>query len=222
MVWFGDDLAAVAGGLLVLGVVFMLGQRRGLVDPVAIILVGVVVSMICGALMMLVQHLSPAGMRADLITWMMGEIPQLVDRSTLLAAGVITGLAAIIAVGAGRAMDVAVLDDDEARTVGLSLGRLRLFLFLASGLLTAGAVAVAGPIGFVGLVGPHVARLLVGSRHRLLVVGSVITGIALVVGADAARQTIDLGRGRLPIGVLTALVGGPMFIWLLRRSGRSG
>lgn len=87
------------------------------------------------------------------------------------------------------------------------------------GILAAVAVAYAGPIGFIGLIGPHIARKLVGSRHGALVPASALAGAALLVSADAVRQWIDLGAGRLPVGVVTALAGGPAFLWLLR-SGR--
>jgi iron complex transport system permease protein len=78
---------------------------------------------------------------------------------------------------------------------------------------------LVGPIGFVGLIGPHAARLLLGPRHGVLVLGAALVGMVLVVGSDVARQMIDLGAGRMPIGVFTAAIGGPAFIWLLL-SGR--
>jgi iron complex transport system permease protein len=86
--------------------------------------------------------------------------------------------------------------------------------------LTAGSVVLAGPIGFVGLVCPHVVRLGAGPGHRLLSVGAAMAGAALVIGADALVRAIDLASGRMPIGVLTAIVGGPVFLWLLRREMR--
>ena len=97
------------------------------------------------------------------------------------------------------------------------LGALRAGLFVMSGALAAGSVVLAGPIGFVGLVCPHLARLLSGPSHRTLVVGSALLGAGAIVAADAGVKLIDLGAGRMPLGVLTALVGGPVFIALLRR-----
>ncbi|MGA1393514.1 MAG: iron chelate uptake ABC transporter family permease subunit, partial [Phycisphaerales bacterium] len=83
-------------------------------------------------------------------------------------------------------------------------------------------VAIAGPIAFVGLVAPHAARILVGPAPRWLVPASALCGVILLVGADVARQPIDLGAGRLPIGVLTAILGGPAFLWLLHRGRLEG
>ena len=119
------------------------------------------------------------------------------------------------AVSMGRSMDAATLADDEAHSVGLAIGRQRLAMFVLAGILAAVAVAVVGPIGFVGLIAPHVARLILGPRHGLLALGAALCGVVLLVGADVARQALDLGAGRMPPGIFTAIIGGPMFIWLL-------
>jgi iron complex transport system permease protein len=97
---------------------------------------------------------------------------------------------------------------------------VRIFLFAASGVLAAGAVVLAGPIGFVGLVCPHIARILSGPRHRTLIPAAMLAGAALLVGADALVKLLPLDAGRLPIGVITALVGGPVLIAMLRRGVR--
>ena len=207
---------AMAGAVLVLLVVSMLGRRRGWLDPVSLVLVGVIISAMCGALMMLLQHLVPAGLHKDITRWMMGHISEAAPATAMIAAGACALIGVVIGVLLGKAMDAATLGDDEARSVGVAIGSLRLWLFLLAGALAAGAVVLAGPIGFVGLVAPHAARLVLGPRHGPLVIGAAMLGIALVVGADVARQAIDLGAGRLPIGILTALIGGPVFIWLLR------
>ncbi|UCD75104.1 MAG: iron ABC transporter permease [Phycisphaerales bacterium] len=212
-------LPALAGALTALCIVYLLGQRRGWLDPLSLVLVGVVVSAICGALIMFLQHLAPHGLRSDLVTWMMGYIHPDVPAALLIATGAtaLLGLAAGMALG--RAMDAGTLEDDEARSIGLAIGPLRLVMFLLAGVLTSAAVALAGPIGFVGLIAPHAARLLLGPRHAVLVAGAALVGVVLLVGGDATCQVINVSGGRMPVGVFTALVGGPAFIWLLR-SGR--
>ncbi len=207
---------ALVGALAVMVVVYTLAQRRGWIDPVSMVLVGVIVSAVCGALIMLLQHLVPAGLHGEITRWMMGRIPESTPMSSLVFAGGLSVAGVVIATVMGRAMDAATLGDDEARSVGLALGPLRVWMFLLAGALTAGAVALCGPIGFVGLIAPHAARLVLGPHHTPLVIGAALAGVILVVGADVARQTIDLGTGRMPIGVFTALIGGPAFIWLLR------
>ena len=213
---------AILGGVVALGVVYGLGQRRGWLDPISLLLVGVIVSTICGALIMFVQHLVPAGLRGDLTTWMMGHIRERVEAATLIGAGALSVVGVAVAMILGRAMDAATLGDDEAKSVGLALGPLRIGLFLLASALTAVTVALAGPIGFVGLVAPHAARLILGPKHTVLVLGAALVGVVLVVGSDTARQALDFGGGRMPIGIFTALIGGPAFIWLLRSSRRPG
>ncbi len=179
-------------------------------------LVGVVLSAMCSAGIMILQYLAPDGLRGDLLIWMMGQIPQGINRAQLLVIAVMCALGLIVATSMGKAMDAATFSDDEARSIGLNLGPTRLAMFLLAGALAAVTVAIAGPIGFVGLVAPHAARLVVGPRHRILVIAAAAVGAILVVAADATSQAIDFGHGRLPVGVFTALIGGPTFIWLLR------
>jgi iron complex transport system permease protein len=214
--WGGArSMPAIFGGLLTLAVVYLLGQRRGLLDPISLVLVGVIVSAICGAGIMFFQHLVPTGLSGEFTLWLMGDIPQAIDRGPLIAAGAVSLGGLIIGVLLGRAMDAATLGDDESRSIGLSVGPLRLVMFVLAGIMAAVTVSLAGPIGFVGLIGPHAARLLLGPRHAPLIIGAALCGIILVIGADLARQALDLGGGRMPIGIFTALIGGPAFIWLL-------
>ena len=93
-------------------------------------------------------------------------------------------------------------------------------LFVLAGVLAASSVVIAGPIGFVGLICPHAARLLAGPSHRVLVIASALAGATLVVGADAATRVIDFGSGHPPLSILTSLLGGPVLIVLLRRGSR--
>jgi iron complex transport system permease protein len=210
---------ALLGAMAVLAVVYTLGRRRGLLDPLSLVLVGVIVSAMCGALIMFFQRLVPGGLRGELAVWMMGHIPQSIPRLQLILLCGLTIFGVGIAASLGRAMDAATLGDDEARSVGLAIGPVRLGLFLLAGALAAVTVAIAGPIAFVGLIAPHAARLIVGPKHGPLVPAAALVGAALIIAADSASQAIEFGAGRMPVGVFTALIGGPAFIWLLK-SGR--
>jgi iron complex transport system permease protein len=215
--FLGEALGAAIGALAALAIVARFGRTDEGHDPTALILAGVILGAIFSAATALLEQLVPFGLRGDLLSWTAGRLPEIPSRLQLA----ILGVAAIggwlaLARRAG-ALDVSMLSDDEARSSGVRLSALRTELFWIGGLLAAIAVAYAGPIGFVGLVGPHLARLLVGPRHGALVPASALAGAALLVTADVARQWLDLGTGRLPIGVLTALAGGPFFLWLLRR-----
>jgi iron complex transport system permease protein len=211
----GSASAAVVGSLAALGAVWLLSQRRGLLDPITLVLVGVAVSVVCSAGTMLIRHLLPdAGQGAARL--LMGAVRDC-SRTELWIVGAVTAAGVVLGMAAGPAMDAASLSDDESRSVGVPLGRLRSALFLASGVLTAGSVLLAGPIGFVGLICPHMVRLLAGPTHRWLVLGAALAGATLVVLCDALVRLIDLGTGQLPIGVLTSLIGAPVLIAMLRR-----
>ena len=219
--WGGGLPAAAAGAVGAILVVGGVARRMGGFDPVGLVLCGVIVGAIFGAATMLVQHLVPNGVRGDIVGWMMGRIPELSPGWMLGGAAVIVCGIALIGVLIGLQLDAACLSEDEARSVGVPIDSLRRGLFLVGGLLAAVAVCMVGPIAFVGLLSPHAARLLVGPRHRLLVPASLLAGGGVLVFADAVRQLIDLGGGRLPVGVVTAMVGGPLFLFLLLR-GRAG
>lgn len=208
--------AALVGALAALGVVYGLSQRRGLIEPVRLILVGVIVSIICGSAMVFVQYLLP-NRAFEVSRWMLGSLSDDNTARRIAVVGAATVAATIGAAALGRQMDAATLSEDEARSLGVRLGALRVTLFVLSGVLTAGAVVLAGPIGFVGLVCPHLVRLGAGPSHRTLVIGSALAGAALVVLADALVKAWKLPTGRLPIGVLTSVIGGPLFVWMLRK-----
>lgn len=228
-----DGLAWQAGPALVgavgaLAVVYALARRRGVVDPAGLVLIGVIVSIVCGAGVVLLEHLLIArGLTTRTTGLLMGTIRDETPLRHILLIGLATLACSGVALGLGRAMDAASFGEDEARSVGVPVGALRVWLFVLSGVLTAGAVVLAGPIGFVGLICPHLVRLGLGagslspgasrwSLHGVLVLGSALAGAALLLLADAAVRELDLGSGRLPIGVLTAVVGGPIFVALLR------
>jgi len=208
--------AAVLGALGALALVYVLSQRRGLLDPITLVLVGVVVAIMCGAGTQLLKSLMPdQGVAASRL--LRGMLSDDVPRGQLALVGGLTLASIVAGAWAGPAMDAAALGDDEARSVGVGLGRLRTLLFVLSGVLAASSVVIAGPVGFVGLICPHAARLLLGPSHRVLVVGAAVSGATLVIGADAATRLIDFGSGHPPISILTSLLGGPVLVLLLRR-----
>ncbi len=215
--WQG--LPALAGALLALLAVLALSRHAGLVDPSALIIVGVVVSVLCGAGVVFLQYLMPDVGYAS-IRLLMGGLSDETSRLSLLMCAITASLGMALAAWLGPSLDAAALGADEASSVGVSVARLRLAVLTLTGALTACAVVLAGPVGFVGLIAPHAARALLGvraSRHRTLVLLSAALGAGLIVMADGLIRAIDLGAGRMPLGVLTALVGGPTLVVLLRR-----
>ncbi|MFO0963245.1 MAG: iron ABC transporter permease [Phycisphaerales bacterium] len=211
-------LPACLGAFAALGGVLLLSRRQGAVDPVTLVLAGVVVGSIGAAGTIVCEAMLPLERRGALMGWVLGRIPELPDAPSLLAC-LLSGLALLLlAAWRGPALDAAALSDDEARSLGVRVGRLRTTLFAACGVATATSVVLCGPIAFVGLLAPHVARAAVGARNRALALGSALAGAALLVGADALRQLIDVQGGRLPVGALTAVLGGVAFLVLLRRT----
>ena len=213
-------LPALLGALAALGLVFLLGRRHGQIDPLSLVLVGVVISAVFGALSLFILHLLPPGKMALLMYWMMGRLSDDRGWPLVITICLLSVAGTVVSTLLGRSLDAMSLGDDEAISLGLPLYRLRSVLLVLSGLLTAGAVVLAGPIGFIGLISPHLVRLTTGPAHRRLVVGSALLGSVIVLSADSIVNSFRLSGGRLPIGIFTALVGGPVFLWILRSNWR--
>ena len=218
----GAILPALAGAVLSGILVFTLARpRRGSVgsaDSLTLLLVGVVVSAINQAILMLLNSLAPAGVKADLISYMLGSISNELSWSTVIIAAVILLIAYIPILLAGRALNIGSLSDVEAASLGINLPRLRTLCFFSAGITTGVSIMLAGPIGFVGLICPHICRQLVGADHRKLAVAAPLCGAAFLMLADTfVRATGLLFHGELPVGVITALCGGPFFLFLLKR-----
>ncbi len=215
----GPLVPAMLGAFGVLTVVYALSNSRGVIDPVAMILVGVILSITCSAGTMLIQHLLPdRGVYAG--RWLYGAIDEESGAVRLAAAGVTLAIGLVASISFGRTLDAAMMSEDETRSVGVRLGLVRGGQFVGAGLLSGAAVALAGPIGFIGLIGPHIARGIVGPAHRWQSPAAVLMGAVLVIAADAGVRVLTLPSGRLPLGVVTALLGGPVFLVLLLKVRR--
>ena len=210
----GLPLAALAGAALSVGLVMGLAGPRG--GALALILAGIAISALAGAATSLVLNLSPNPFAAnEIVFWMMGS---LVDRSMLhvrIAVPVMIA-GAVILWPAARALRALSLGEGAAASMGISLRALRLRLVLGTAALVGGATAVAGTVGFVGLVVPHLLRRAVGGDPGRLLGASALGGAAMVLAADIAVRVILPGRD-LKLGVLTALIGAPFFLQLILR-----
>jgi iron complex transport system permease protein len=207
-------LSALAGaGVAVLLILGLAGPRGG---ALALILAGVAISALAAALTSLVLNLSPNPFAAmEIVYWMMGS---LADRSMnhvwLAAPFMVLGLAMLLSLG--RSFDALTLGEDAAASMGVNLARLRLVLIGGTALAVGASVSVAGSIGFVGLVVPHVLRPLVGAQPSRLLPASALGGAAVVLAADIAVRLIAPDQD-LKLGVLTALIGAPFFLHLIWR-----
>ncbi|WP_145106308.1 FecCD family ABC transporter permease [Cereibacter sediminicola] len=210
-------LSALAGAALsVLLILGLAGPRGG---ALALILAGVAISALAAAGVALVLNLSPNPFAAmEIVFWMMGS---LADRSMSHVALALPFMIAgtVLLLTLGRGLDALTLGEDAAEALGVRLGRLRLTLILGTALSVGAAVAVAGAVGFVGLVVPHILRPLVGARPSRLLPAAALGGAAMLLAADIAVRVIAPDRD-LKLGVLTAIVGSPFFlhlIWRMRR-----
>lgn len=212
---------ALLGGLLAVGVVTTVASRVRRHDPVLVlVLSGVAAGTLFSAGTSLVKVLADPGVQLPAITfWLLGGLQSASTADLWRAAPLV--LAGLVPIHLLRwRVNLLTLADEEATSLGTNVPRLRRTLIAAATLVTASSVAVAGVVGWVGLLVPHAARLVVGPEFSRLLPASVVLGGAFVVAADTlARAAFPI---ELPLGVLTAIVGAPAFLWLLARSGRSG
>jgi iron complex transport system permease protein len=212
-------LAALSGAVVAVGLILALAGRTG--GSITLILAGIAVSAMAGALTSLVLNLSPNPFAAaEIVFWMMGS---LADRSMvhvwLVLPFMVLGGALLATLG--RGLDALTLGEDAAETLGVSLTRLRLSLIGGTACVVGAGTAVAGAIGFIGLVVPHILRRSVGARPSRLLPASALGGAAMLLAADIAVRLV-LPERDLKLGVLTALVGAPLFLHLIYRTRREG
>jgi iron complex transport system permease protein len=207
------DAAAAAGALAAMLTVFALAHGRGGWTPARLLLTGVVVAAGCNAAVSLMLALADESPVRGMLFWLMGDFSYGRSPAPMLAVAA-AGLAAGLLLA--RPLDVMARGELQATLLGLPVRATRVALYLLGSLLTAAAVTTAGSIGFVGLITPHLVRLALGSSHRIVVPASALAGGTLVVLADVAARTVAAPR-QLPVGALTALVGVPVFLLLMRR-----
>jgi iron complex transport system permease protein len=210
-----DDVAALVGSVGALGLVLLLGRRRGQVEPVTLILVGVALAIGLGSLASAVRAMMPPSARPE-GTWFFGSLTETLTATEVAVAGGLALLGVLWIALRGRALDAAAMGEDEALTTGVPLGRLRVEMVIVSGVLTAVAVVLAGPIAFLGLVCPHLVRMLIGPRHGALVFGAAMAGAVLMLLSDSVVRVLPLETGRLPTGVVVAVLASPVLIVILR------
>lgn len=217
---FTVPAAAFLTSLIVTAIIYRLAHNRGKVAVVNLILTGIAVNAVCGALISFMVYLAPTTSREQIIFWQMGSLNGSQWKHVWVVLPiVIIGFA--IASRLGAQLDVLALGEKAAGHTGINVAVLRMVAIVASAVLTAAAVSFAGLIGFVGLIVPHVLRTIVGPENKILLPASALAGALLIALADVAARTL-IPFADLPIGIFTALVGGPTFFILLRRMMRKG
>lgn len=210
-------LFSVASGLAVTAIVFGLG-RRGSFFGHALLLAGIAIGSLCASLTTAALYLAGERLQA-IVFWLMGGLWQANWHDALVLLPLATG-AFVTLLLLAPSMNVALVGDRSAHDLGLNLPRLQRWLLLIIAVTTAVAVSVTGVIGFIGLVVPHLLRLVMGADHRQLVPATALGGALLLVLADTLARTLA-SPAEIPVGILTAVVGAPVFLWLLnKRLGR--
>lgn len=212
------SLAAFAfiGGLGTVALVYFSARSEGRTEVVTLVLAGVAINAFAGALIGLLTYLSTDEELRSITFWSLGSLAQ----ATWAKVGVVAPLAAVglaVAMMQARHLDLLALGERSARSLGVDVERLRIITLAVAALLTAASVAVSGVILFVGLVVPHLVRMVGGPSHRLLLPASALLGAVALTVADVVARTL-VEPAELPLGVLTALIGSPFFFILLRRT----
>ena len=225
------SMAAFVGALIVVGVVFSLARGACRLTTNELLLAGVTMGLFCSAMMMLVTYLSDQRQTFAIVRWMMGSLATVGNFESAYHLPLVLP-AWIVLVFSARSLNQYRLGEEMALSRGVNAGRLQVVCVLFASLATAAVVAVCGPIGFVGLVVPHITSLAVGRDCRILLPASALLGGVFLAVCDWLAQLAmpaigyltgrDLGSTILPVGVVTAIVGVPIFLTLLRRRAMGG
>jgi iron complex transport system permease protein len=207
-------VTAFAGALFSVLLVFGLARGAGAWSGTRLLLTGVVIAAGWGAIISLILAVSPDNSLRGMLFWLMGDLSLATVPAWVPSIFVIVLFLAMLR---ARSLNVLAIGETTARLLGEDTKKLVWLVYLMASLLTAAAVAVAGSIGFIGLIIPHAVRLLVGPDHRVLLPAASLFGGAFLVLADTAARTIMAPR-QLPVGVITALIGVPLFLLLLHRA----
>ncbi|ONI84100.1 ABC transporter permease [Actinosynnema sp. ALI-1.44] len=215
------SIAAFLGALVALLVVYFVARAGGRITTIGLVLAGVAVAYVLSALTSLMLLLADSAQHArQVLTWLLGGLGGSTWASMWLPlTAVCVGLVLLMA--RARALNLLYAGEDAAVAMGLDVSRFRAWMFVLTSVLTGLLVAVSGPIGFVGLILPHAVRLVVGSDHRRALPAAALAGASFLVLADIVARTVASPQ-EIPVGVFTALCGGPFFLWLVRRQARRG
>ena len=217
--WLGvpaAPIASFAGSLMAVGIVYMLAtaRHRGMSTNV-LLLAGVTMNAFFSALILFVQYFADFAETFRILRWLMGDLDVSSYRPLVTALPL-----AVLSFGTfawlARPLNLMSLGPDAAESRGVNVLGAQRAAFLSASLATGAAVSVGGPVGFVGIIVPHLVRLLVGADHRVVLPASALFGAAFLIGCDAVARTV-MSPLELPVGVITALIGGPFFLWLLVR-----
>lgn len=211
-------LVAFAGSAAAILVVYNIARTGAMIVPGALLLAGVVVNLTAGAGVLTIQYYADENRGLQILRWLIGSLDAVgFDTTNQMLLFLVPGWIALMSFS--RDLHLLAMDEDTAASLGVNVRRSELCVYALSSLLVGVTVAVGGSIGFVGLIVPHMVRLLFGQDVRIVMPCSFLLGAAFLMLADAVARTA-LGETELPVGAVTGILGGPLFLWLMRREQR--
>ncbi|MCG6950630.1 MAG: iron ABC transporter permease [Acidobacteria bacterium] len=210
-----NSIAAFAGALVAVGALWLLTRLRPEFSSTTLLLAGVAMNFFFSSLILFAQYTASLGDSYRIVRWLMGGLGG-VDLNTVLHMTPVVAVGAIVVMWRSRELDLLATGAEIAAARGVAVAPTRTLLFLATSVMIGGVVAACGPVGFVGMMAPHICRLLVGPNHRTLLPASLLFGGAFLLLCDTAARLV-LFPAELPVGVITAFLGAPFFLWLLIR-----
>ena len=214
----GVWLTAFIGSLATLGLLYVMASGRSMLQGSTLLLSGVMVNAFCSAVILFLVSMAQDSRLHNIIFWLMGDLAAATSDNVLaLAATAIPCFGVIFA--RSHALNLLTLGNDMARSMGVNLKAEMSLLLIVTSLMISATVSYCGLVGFVGLVMPHMLRLILGPDHRILAPAAILGGAAFMVICDLLARTLP-SQGELPVGVVTALIGAPVFVYLLRKSSK--
>ncbi|MDR1657717.1 MAG: iron ABC transporter permease [Deltaproteobacteria bacterium] len=212
--------SSLAGAALSMTLVWSVTRSRGGLSTAVMLLAGVVINFFFSSLVLFVQYLSDAHDSLRIMHWLMGSLSGL-ETARLADLGFVVVFGGLMVMILAPEIDLLTAGEELAASRGVRLKSLKLKIFVSASIMVGTVVSLAGPIGFVGLMVPHAARLFLGWNHRLLTPAVFFAGGAFLVLCDLASRLV-LAPAEIPIGIITALLGGPFFLWILFRTNSAG
>jgi iron complex transport system permease protein len=209
-------LCAFAGAAVTITAVYFLGRREGRIDSTTLLLAGVISGSFLSAIIVFLMSTVNSSNTRGMVFWVMGNLSTSFQKSVYLFLAVGFFVATGVIYATANDLNILLSGEKEAMHLGVDVRRVRFVVYIAASLLTGLAVSVSGAVGYVGLIVPHVMRLIFGSDHRTLLPTSALGGAIAVVAADALARIV-VAPNELPVGAVTAVAGAPLFIYLLRR-----
>jgi iron complex transport system permease protein len=210
----GVSLFAFSGALLAITLVYGLSRIRQGFSTATLLLAGVAINFFFSSLILLLQYLSDFTRTFRMLRWVMGGLDKVIDFPEVFGVLPFAVSGCAIVLYLTHELNLITVGEELATSRGVEVNRTKVVLFFAASLMVGAVVAICGPIGFVGLMAPHICRLMIGPDHRYLTPATLLFGGAFLIVCDSLARTI-IAPTELPVGIITALLGGPFFLWLL-------